>query len=85
MNELTQLDEERLTFRHRKLRLMVRERYLDHVWLNYDVFKAWAMENGYPELRNLRQKDKTKPFGPKNCFMARASLNGAKGKGGRFS
>lgn len=36
-------------------------------WKDYDVFKAWAFDNGWEEGVKIRRKDIEKDFSPENC------------------
>lgn len=38
-------------------------------WSNYEVFKKWALENGYTIFSGIRRKDCTKPFCPDNIYF----------------
>lgn len=38
-------------------------------WHDREVFKKWALENGYRPGLSLRRKDSSKDYGPDNCFF----------------
>lgn len=39
-------------------------------WRNFDVFKKWALENGYNDSLSLDRKDGSKGYYPENCRWA---------------
>lgn len=48
-------------------------------WLDYEVFEAWAFENGYEDDLNLIRLDKSGNFDPSNCIWTNDNKN-VKGK-----
>lgn len=38
-------------------------------WREYEVFKSWALENGYGENVQIVRVDSGEPFSPSNCVI----------------
>lgn len=41
---------------------------VDPTWESYPVFYDWAMDSDYTIGNQLRRRNETKPYGPKNCY-----------------
>tara|TARA_R110000851_G_scaffold88070_15_gene192216 strand:- start:2614 stop:3246 length:633 start_codon:yes stop_codon:yes gene_type:complete len=46
-------------------------------WLNYSLFKEWAMDNGYNDKLTIDRVDNTKGYSPDNCRFANYSTQNA--------